>query len=383
MKPSYTKLPSNPRDRYGRLLLLLLLSTKLATAESPGTPRLRIKELSQHFGETVTVKGRTGQIMEQYESEGFHAFSLRDDFGDMVVVLTNQEYPIMGTTVHVTGTPEKRGKVLLLRGTYERWPRVFAAQLSGHVGDLVQLRGKVVEAQKQGASATVVIEDETGRATILWSEAPRKGTVVVAYGKVDSGLSGEPVLGAESVQVVVQPSEGRLDPRALAGVLVGLAVVLGAGFLWLRRRIQEAREAAESAALPPPWGIAEVIAGPDQGKSFALRYEEVHVGREVDPLTEVALTDLSVSRRHGRILWDRQQILYQDTDSRGGSFVNEEQVAPGQQVALSEGAILRLGPTTCIRIRRADIPSETILSNGTGLPQGDERPTAGPRSQGQ
>ncbi|HIE51399.1 MAG TPA: hypothetical protein EYP85_06535, partial [Armatimonadetes bacterium] len=70
---------------------------------------MRVKELPAHLGETVIVKGRCGQIMEQYESGGLRAFSLRDDYGDMVVVLTTQNYPIMGTTVHVTGTPERRG----------------------------------------------------------------------------------------------------------------------------------------------------------------------------------------------------------------------------------------------------------------------------------
>ena len=365
------------------MLMLLLLATLASLAigqgPRPSATRVRVKELPAHLGETVIVKGRCGQIMEQYESGGLRAFSLRDDYGDMVVVLTTQNYPIMGTTVHVTGTPERRGGVLFLRGTYERWPRISASELKNYLGDLVQLRGKVVQTRKQGNTAIVTIEDESGRALIRWSEAPKKESVIVAYGKVNPTPQGQPVLSAESVQVAVPPPG--VDPKLLGGLAVAVLALFGAGFVWTRRRLQEAQEAAESAALPAPWGIAEVIAGPDQGKTFRLRYEEVPLGREADPLTDVALTDSRVSRHHGRIIFRNGQILYEDVGSSFGSFVNEREVPRGQQMPLPENATLRLGPKTILRVRCIASPTETVLAGepgvDTGPTLGDERPTLG------
>lgn len=58
---------------------------------------VRVSELDNYLGQRITVKGRTGQILEGYQTR---AFTLRDDYGDMVIVLlqSGKPYPIMGAT---------------------------------------------------------------------------------------------------------------------------------------------------------------------------------------------------------------------------------------------------------------------------------------------
>jgi hypothetical protein len=65
----------------------------------------RIRDLPTMTGQVVTVRGRTGQIMEQLQQPGIGVFSLRDDYGDTALVrLHGGTYPEFGVTYLVTGT---------------------------------------------------------------------------------------------------------------------------------------------------------------------------------------------------------------------------------------------------------------------------------------
>ena len=136
----------------------------------------------------------------------------------------------------------------------------------------------------------------------------------------------------------------------IAGVAVVLAVT--AAGIALRRRIASAR-------LPQPWGHVEVVSGPDQGHGFALRDAEAIVGRQNPDATVLLEVDQTVSRRHGKITKSGSDLYYEDTESTGGSWVNERPVQPGERVLLSENALVRLGPSTILRVSRPSSGTKT------------------------
>lgn len=84
------------------IALLLLATLTLAQTEQDA---LRIRDLRSRAGQSVVVKGRSGQIVEASERPGVRVYTLRDDYGDVVNVHTRDTYPVFGTTVVVTGTP--------------------------------------------------------------------------------------------------------------------------------------------------------------------------------------------------------------------------------------------------------------------------------------
>lgn len=293
----------------GWLSLCLLLVTLTNCNAQTGEGMVRIRDLRKHLGQAVTIKGRTGQIMERWASESVGAYSLRDDYGDMVVVLFQRtpqvDYPIMGVTYQIKGVPELRsGTIILLERERQRWI--------------------------------------------------------------------DPLIRTVRVTIII--------------IAAAIVLILG-GLYFIKRRVSREVSEAVSEVLPEPWGFAEVLAGPDQGKRFPLRYDEVLVGRGLDPVTGVAIdNDNAVSRpregrpAHGRILRDSSnRVFYEDLGSTFGSAVNEIPVQPGQRVHLPSGALIRLGPNTVIRI----VPvggvtrDETVLGEGirTGQQEGDERPT--------
>ncbi len=351
----------------------------MATGAYPqvGGSVVRVKELPRYLGQTVTVKGRTGQILEQYASGTTKAFSLRDDYGDQVIVLTEKPYPVMGITLYITGVPERRqGRIFLLEQSRQRWlaPQVAITELGKYIGGTVRVQGKVSRASNPGGKGTFVLTDEQGHEVSVRAEqVPKNGSVVSAVGMVESDPAAGIILIAESVQLITAPPEGVNMKLLILVAAIAVLLTLAGVYVLIRRRTVE-------AALPEPWGYAEVLSGPDQGKVFALRYDEVPVGREGDPLTSVVPTDPAVSRQHGRIIRTDSGVFYEHTQGRFGSWVNEQPVQQGQRVPLPQGALIRLGPNTVIRLMPAHAGAgETVLEGRqgvtTGPPEGDERPT--------
>jgi hypothetical protein len=167
----------------------------------------------------------------------------------------------------------------------------------------------------------------------------------------------------------------------LVAVAAALAVALVA-FLLFSRRVR-------TAALPPAWDQAEIIAGPDQGKLFMLRGSRVPVGRKQDPATTVCIVlDDHVSRQHGLLIRQENDTFYEDTNSTGGSWVDDLRVAPRQRVPVPPGARLRLGPYTVIRVGRAaeeDSRTRRALDAGQfgeGVPKLPTGPDTAGRTEG-
>jgi hypothetical protein len=94
-----------------RVLALLLLATLVGC--SGGGPTTRVRDLRD--GVTATVEGRTGQIMERFETPGVKVFTLRDNWGDVAYVRSHdQEYPLMGATYDATGRVSTSGDLVFI-----------------------------------------------------------------------------------------------------------------------------------------------------------------------------------------------------------------------------------------------------------------------------
>lgn len=60
--------------------------------------------------------------------------------------------------------------------------------------------------------------------------------------------------------------------------------------------------------------------GPDVGETFYLDRPELSIGR--DPACDIFLNDVTVSRRHSKLLVSGGEVTVEDTDSLNGTYVN-------------------------------------------------------------
>jgi hypothetical protein len=225
---------------------------------------MRLRDAKERIGEEISVKGRTGVIVESSAAAGRRVYTLRDDYGEQAHVVCAGEYPIMGATYLIAGVPTL-----------------------------------------DPATHALYIQERSR--TRLYG-VPRW-----------------------------------LLPSVAGLVLAGIGAV--AVMLWRR---------ALAARLPEAWGYVIVESGPDKGKQFDLRSDEVKVGRQQDSARGIALPlDVSVSKDHGVILRRGQRVMYRDSHSRNGSFLGQKAITPGEDVELPQGALVRLGPTTVLRVVRA------------------------------
>jgi serine phosphatase RsbU (regulator of sigma subunit) len=81
----------------------------------------------------------------------------------------------------------------------------------------------------------------------------------------------------------------------------------------------------------------------------------VRIGRE--PSCDVLLADLTVSRRHARVVWEGADLVVEDLDSSGGTFVNGERVS---RAVVRPGDVIRLGPRVEYRLE-AETPTTTLI----------------------
>ena len=70
------------------------------------------------------------------------------------------------------------------------------------------------------------------------------------------------------------------------------------------------------------------------------------------PGAHVELRDLSVGPQHARVRMVGEQALFTDLGSGRGSFVGFTPLAPGQEIALAEGAWIRVGIVDLVFTRR-------------------------------
>ena len=79
----------------------------------------------------------------------------------------------------------------------------------------------------------------------------------------------------------------------------------------------------QAAAIAGIAGFALIVQrGPQTGKTWLLPPGETTVGRHRS--SDIALDDITVSRRHCRLLLNEDGLLLEDAGSTNGSYVNDQ-----------------------------------------------------------
>ena len=247
-----------------RFMAICLLVIGAASAAHALT---KVRNLPSHLGERVTVRVRTGDIV----NEDPNIYTARDSYGGSTHIIgLSQEEIIMGATYDITGTV---------------------------------------------------------------SEDPRFGICINETGAVRT-----------------YPPHAPLWVTLLPIPIVVLVVLV------VRLLMQR--------PLPTPvgesWGYIMVESGPDYGKSFALRADEVVIGSDPASSGPIVL-DRRVCRRHGRITRSDGAIYYEDMLSKGGSWINEKPVSAGERIPVESRSLIRLGPATVLRVELlSSLPDSAI-----------------------
>ena len=90
---------------------------------------------------------------------------------------------------------------------------------------------------------------------------------------------------------------------------------------------------------------------PSMGKVVIVTHAPFTLGRKMRDLNFDG--DDNVSRQHGEIIYENNTFYIQDNNSTHGTFVDERQVPPGTRAPIYDGAVIRLGTTTLIRVSMA------------------------------
>ena len=78
--------------------------------------------------------------------------------------------------------------------------------------------------------------------------------------------------------------------------------------------------------------------GPSAGTEFLIEKEEIIIGR--DPASDIFLNDVTVSRRHARIFFEKNEAFIEDLGSLNGIFVDGKRV---EKAHLKPGAEIQIG----------------------------------------
>ncbi len=84
-----------------------------------------------------------------------------------------------------------------------------------------------------------------------------------------------------------------------------------------------------------------VIDGTEEGQSFDIDGDTVFIGRSSE--NEIQMRDKAVSRKHLKIQRRGQRLFITDLDSRNGTYVNGERIAPGIEYEIAEGEAITVG----------------------------------------
>ena len=89
----------------------------------------------------------------------------------------------------------------------------------------------------------------------------------------------------------------------------------------------------------------QVAAGPLADSTYFLTEPEVRIGRDCS--NSLAISDLSLSRRHCVLAREAEGYTLRDLDSRNGTFVNgrvvsEKQLKHGDQISIGESVLVFL-----------------------------------------
>ncbi len=81
--------------------------------------------------------------------------------------------------------------------------------------------------------------------------------------------------------------------------------------------------------------------GPDKGRSFDLKGDTIHIGRSPD--NNIQMKDKSVSRKHLKIIRRGDKCFVEDLKSKNGTFINGNQISPGDEFEVNEGLPVTIG----------------------------------------
>jgi tetratricopeptide (TPR) repeat protein len=157
--------------------------------------------------------------------------------------------------------------------------------------------------------------------------------------------------GAPVAQVPAATSTPNSKPKAhvtpwIAAGVAGLALLLAAGALVLRRRSRAEPKAAATAAATSTNGDRSlgkllVREGPLQGNQFPLTARGVKIGR--DPRTcQIVLSEDTVSREHAVITLggDDSEVVIKNLSGTNATYVNNRAI---QEATLRAGDQIRVG----------------------------------------
>ena len=84
-----------------------------------------------------------------------------------------------------------------------------------------------------------------------------------------------------------------------------------------------------------------IMNGPDKGRSFDLKGDIIHIGRS--PHNNIQIKDKSVSRKHLKIIRRGDKYFVEDLKSKNGTFINGNQISPGDEFEVKEGLPVAIG----------------------------------------
>jgi pSer/pThr/pTyr-binding forkhead associated (FHA) protein len=99
----------------------------------------------------------------------------------------------------------------------------------------------------------------------------------------------------------------------------------------------------------------QVAAGPLTDSIYFLTDAEIRIGR--DPSNSLAISDLSLSRRHCVLNLEHDSYKIRDLDSRNGTFVNGGAVS---EKRLNHGDQVSVGESVFVFLDKDEDPEETI-----------------------
>jgi 3',5'-cyclic-nucleotide phosphodiesterase len=84
-----------------------------------------------------------------------------------------------------------------------------------------------------------------------------------------------------------------------------------------------------------------ILNGPKIGRSYELSEVATYIGRSLD--NDIQIEDITVSRRHVKIVKKGSKYFITDLKSLNGTFFNGNYIAPGLELELKEGVPIAIG----------------------------------------
>jgi pSer/pThr/pTyr-binding forkhead associated (FHA) protein len=241
-----------------------------------------------------------------------------------------------------------------------------------------------VPGQRGSGKAGLAPEPTRARAEGEALQRPQLGGPFEAATDLSQGSEPPPPFGnlptgREEDESIPPPPPGRVDAFAeFEGAIAGEST-----------RIDESDLLAEQSTAildeGPRLPFLYVESGKDAGREYALQDGETSIGRGID--NDVILADVSVSRRHVRVIREGATITLRDLGSGNGTQLNGRRahVEP-----LVEGDRIEIGETVMVvRVPGADLPPldaanathETVAPVSSAMPLASQQPMYGTPQQ--